>query len=96
MDNKDLEKLTEHFFEKCPTEARNFFHQILDKLEKIENKTVCQITVKPTREHIFVKDNKDLVFYRRNLGKTDPLNGKKLLDYVKVKEGKYNKKPKNL
>ena len=28
MDNKDLEKLTEHFFEKCPTEARNFFHQI--------------------------------------------------------------------
>ena len=38
MDNKDLEKLTEHFFVKCPTEARNFFHQILDKLEKIEDK----------------------------------------------------------
>ena len=38
MTNKDLEKLTEHFFEKCPTEARNFFHQILDKLEKIEDK----------------------------------------------------------
>ena len=54
------------------------------------------ITVKPTKEHIYVKDNKDLVFYRRNFGKTDPLNGKKLLDYVKVKEGKYNKKPKNL
>jgi hypothetical protein len=41
MDNKDLEKLTEHFFEKCPTEARNFFHQILDKLEKIEDKIIA-------------------------------------------------------
>ena len=43
MDNKDLEKLTEHFFEKCPTEARNFFHQILDKLEKIEDKITTKL-----------------------------------------------------
>lgn len=38
MKDEDLMKLSEHFFEKCPTEARNFFHQILNKLEKIENK----------------------------------------------------------
>ena len=38
MKNEDLTKLSEHFFEKCPTEARNFFHQILEKLEKIEKK----------------------------------------------------------
>ena len=38
MKDDDLKKLSEHFFEKCPTEARNFFHQILEKLEKIENK----------------------------------------------------------
>ena len=38
MDIKDLEMFTEHFFEKCPTEARNFFHQILDKLEKIDER----------------------------------------------------------
>tara|TARA_B100000989_G_scaffold266096_1_gene219351 strand:+ start:2171 stop:2317 length:147 start_codon:yes stop_codon:yes gene_type:complete len=38
MKQKELNQLAEHFFEKCPTEARNFFHQILDKLEKIEDK----------------------------------------------------------
>ena len=38
MKDEDLIKFSEHFFEKCPTEARNFFHQILAKLEKIENK----------------------------------------------------------
>ena len=38
MKDEDLIKLSEHFFEKCPTEARNFFHQILAKLEKIEKK----------------------------------------------------------
>ena len=38
MKDDDLKKLSEHFFEKCPTEARNFFHQILKKLEKIEKK----------------------------------------------------------
>ena len=101
---KDNFKNQDHFLRTLTQLIQdNIYPNILDlgnvieiKFEKIENKTVCQITVKPTREHIFVKDNKDLVFYRRNLGKTDPLNGKKLLDYVKVKEGKYNKKPKNL
>ena len=38
MKNEDLIKVSEHFFEKCPTEARNFFHQILGKLEEIEKK----------------------------------------------------------
>ena len=38
MKDEDLMKLSKHFFEKCPTEARNFFHQILEKLEKIEKK----------------------------------------------------------
>ena len=38
MKDDDLKKLSEHFFEKCPTEARNFFHQILEKLENIEKK----------------------------------------------------------
>ena len=38
MKDDGLKKLSEHFFEKCPTEARNFFHQILEKLEKIEKK----------------------------------------------------------
>jgi len=38
MRDDDLKKLSEHFFEKCPTEARNFFHKILEKLEKIEKK----------------------------------------------------------
>ena len=38
MKDDDLKKLSEHFFEKCPTEARNFFHQILEKLDKIEKK----------------------------------------------------------
>tara|TARA_B000000609_G_C24123170_1_gene320782 strand:- start:870 stop:1007 length:138 start_codon:yes stop_codon:yes gene_type:complete len=38
MKDEDLIKLSEHFFEKCPTEARNFFHQILGKLEEIEKK----------------------------------------------------------
>ena len=38
MKNEDLIKLSEHFFEKCPTEARNFFHQILGKLEENEKK----------------------------------------------------------
>jgi len=27
-----------HFFEKCPTEARNYFKEILAKLEKIEER----------------------------------------------------------
>ena len=51
MDNKDLEKLTEHFFEKCPTEARNFFHQILDKLEKIEDKNGDVIVIPSNIPH---------------------------------------------
>ena len=38
MKDDDLKKLSEQFFENCPTEARNFFHQILEKLEKIEKK----------------------------------------------------------
>ena len=38
MKDEDLMKLSEHFFEKCPTEARNFFHQILAKLDEIEKK----------------------------------------------------------
>tara|TARA_B100001939_G_scaffold307770_1_gene288014 strand:+ start:62 stop:205 length:144 start_codon:yes stop_codon:yes gene_type:complete len=38
MKDEDLIKLSEHFFEKCPTEARNFFHQILGKLDEIEKK----------------------------------------------------------
>ena len=38
MKPEDLNNLAEHFFEKCPTEARNFFHQILDKLEKIDER----------------------------------------------------------
>ena len=38
MKEEDLIKLSEHFFEKCPTEARNFFHQILTKLDEIEKK----------------------------------------------------------
>ena len=38
MKDEDLMKLSEHFFEKCPTEARNFFHQILAKLDAIEKK----------------------------------------------------------
>ena len=38
MKDEDLMKLSEHFFEKCPTEARNFFHQILTKLDEIEKK----------------------------------------------------------
>ena len=38
MNNDELKKLSEHFFEKCPTEARNFFHQILAKLDEIEKK----------------------------------------------------------
>ena len=36
MKDEDLMKLSEQFFEKCPTEARNFFHQILAKLDEIE------------------------------------------------------------
>ena len=38
MNNDELKKLSEHFFEKCPTEARNFFHRILEKLEDIDKK----------------------------------------------------------
>ena len=38
MKNEDLMKLSEHFFEKCPTEARNLFHKILSKLDEIEKK----------------------------------------------------------
>ena len=38
MKDEDLMKLSEHFFEKCPTEARNLFHQILAKLDEIEKK----------------------------------------------------------
>ncbi len=38
MNDEELKKLSEHFFEKCPTEARNFFHQILEKLEDIDKK----------------------------------------------------------
>ena len=38
MKDEDLMKLSEHFFEKCPTEAMNFFHQILAKLDEIEKK----------------------------------------------------------
>ena len=38
MKDEDLMKLSEHFFEKCPTEARNFFHQILAKLEDLDKK----------------------------------------------------------
>ena len=38
MKDEDLMKLSEHFFEKCPTEARNFFNQILTKLDEIEKK----------------------------------------------------------
>ena len=38
MKDEDLMKLSEHFFEKCPTEARNFFHHILAKLDEIEKK----------------------------------------------------------
>ena len=38
MKDEDLMKLSEHFFEKCPTEARNFFQQILAKLDEIEKK----------------------------------------------------------
>ena len=38
MKNEDLIKLSEHFFFFFPTEARNFFHQILGKLEVIEKK----------------------------------------------------------
>ena len=38
MKDEDLMKLSEHFFEKCPTEARNFFHQIPAKLDEIEKK----------------------------------------------------------
>ena len=38
MKDEDLMKLSEHFFEKCPTEARNFFHQILAKLDEIGKK----------------------------------------------------------
>ena len=38
MKDEDLMKLSEHFFEKCTTEARNFFHQILAKLYEIEKK----------------------------------------------------------
>ena len=40
MKTEDLDNLATHFFEKCPTAARNFFHQILDKLEKIEEKLI--------------------------------------------------------
>tara|TARA_B100000963_G_scaffold86647_1_gene74282 strand:+ start:208 stop:360 length:153 start_codon:yes stop_codon:yes gene_type:complete len=38
MKTEDINNLAEHFFEKCPTEARNFFHQILEKLEKIDKR----------------------------------------------------------
>ena len=38
MNKEELKKLSEHFFEKCPTEARNFFHRILEKLEDIDKK----------------------------------------------------------
>ena len=38
MNEEELKKLSEHFFEKCPTEARNFFHRILEKLEDIDKK----------------------------------------------------------
>ena len=38
MKDEDLMKLSEHFFEKCPTAARNFFHQILAKLDEIDKK----------------------------------------------------------
>ena len=38
MKDEDIIKLSEHIFEKCPTEARNFFHQILTKLDEIEKK----------------------------------------------------------
>jgi len=31
-------KLSERFFEKCPTEARNFFLLFLAKLDEIEKK----------------------------------------------------------
>ena len=38
MKNEDLMKLSEHYLENCPTETRNFFHQILSKLDEIEKK----------------------------------------------------------
>ena len=38
MEQKELDQLAKHFFEKCPTEARNFFNQILEKLQKLEDK----------------------------------------------------------
>ena len=38
MKDEDLMKLSEHLFEKCPTEGRIFFHQIIAKLDEIEKK----------------------------------------------------------
>ena len=38
MDLKKISEFAKQVTEHCPVEARNFFEEILDKLDKIENR----------------------------------------------------------
>ena len=58
-------------------------------LHKIENKTVCNVYVEPTRENIFVKYENKKHFYKRTGPKTVSLDREEMINYVMEKEKIY-------
>jgi type I restriction enzyme M protein len=58
-------------------------------LHKIENKTVCNVYVEPTRENIFVKYENKKHFYKRTGPKTVSLDKEEMINYVIEKEKIY-------
>ena len=55
-------------------------------LHKVEDKTVCNVRVEPTRENIFVKFENKKHFYKRTGPKTVSLDREEMVNYVMEKE----------
>jgi predicted HTH transcriptional regulator len=62
----------------CAPLIRVLFHQVGEA-------EVCQVTIKPSTKPVFVKDDKDELFYVRTGNSTRQLNTREALEYCKLR-----------
>ena len=81
--------LTETISSGTKPDVMNLTDVINITFHQLNERTICRINVKPTKEDIFVKKKKEWFFYMRKGPQTVPLRDMELVEYVEQKRKIY-------
>lgn len=87
FDNLDkfLQSLTQQIGNNTNPNVMNLPDVIEITTVEFQNKTICRVNVNPTQKSIYVKYQKEEIFFKRQGPKTISLKGKELGDYLEEK-----------